>query len=160
MFVRRLLFDYDGLNRSSYLFQFGFLKPEKCRLVCTQKYSSENAKKKTYFQRLMKGIILNYHQHWIVDNMPVTLCNTNAAGAEICSRGFPIGCYVSKTGRSKQTCSIQNGKNDTFYVFNHVELEIVYHSGEGETWGQAFGENGGRIIAAKVKVKRFVGASV
>ena len=47
-------------------------------------------------------------------------------------------------------------KNDTFYVFNHVDFEIVYHSGEGETWGTAFGENGGRIIAAKVQVSRSV----
>jgi hypothetical protein len=26
----------------------------------------------------------------------------------------------------------------------------------GETWGTAFGEDGGRIIAAKVQVSRFV----
>ena len=26
----------------------------------------------------------------------------------------------------------------------------------GETWGSAFGEDGGRIIAAKVQVSRFV----
>jgi transmembrane 9 superfamily protein 2/4 len=104
----------------------------------------------------MKGMVLNYQQHWIIDNMPVTLCYRNTEGQEFCSRSFPIGCYVTKSGQSKKSCDIQNGKNDTFYVFNHLDFEITYHSGQGETWGSAFGEDGGRIIAAKLQVNRFV----
>jgi transmembrane 9 superfamily protein 2/4 len=88
--------------------------------------------------------------------MPVTLCYQNADNQEFCSRGFPIGCYVTKSGQSKESCNIRDGKNDTFYVFNHLDFEITYHSGAGETWGTAFGEDGGRIIAAKVQVNRFV----
>ena len=79
----------------------------------------------------MKGIMLNYQQHWIVDNMPVTLCYTDATSQEFCSRGFPIGCYITKDGETKEACHIPNGKNDTFYIFNHVDFEISYHSGEG-----------------------------
>jgi transmembrane 9 superfamily protein 2/4 len=82
----------------------------------------------------MKGIALNYQQHWIVDNMPVTLCYMTAENKEACSRGFPIGCYVTKRGQSKESCSIRNGKNDTFYVFNHLDFEISYHSGQGNRW--------------------------
>jgi transmembrane 9 superfamily protein 2/4 len=107
-------------------------------------------------KRLMKGMVLNYQQHWIIDNMPVTLCYRNTDDQEFCSRGFPIGCYVTKSGQSKESCNIRDGKNDTFYVFNHLDFEITYHSGGGETWGTAFGEDGGRIIAAKVQVNRSV----
>jgi hypothetical protein len=79
----------------------------------------------------MKGMILNYQQHWIIDNMPVTLCYSNAEQKEFCSRGFPIGCYVTKRGQSKESCNIRDGKNDTFYIFNHLDFEISYHSGQG-----------------------------
>lgn len=83
-------------------------------------------------KRLMKGMVLNYQQHWIIDNMPVTLCYRNAENQEFCSRGFPIGCYVTKSGQSKESCNIRDGKNDTFYVFNHLDFEITYHSGQGK----------------------------
>jgi transmembrane 9 superfamily protein 2/4 len=98
-------------------------------------------------RRLMKGMILNYQQHWIIDNMPVTLCYKNNENQEFCSCGFPIGCYVTKSGQSKESCNIRDGKNDTFYLFNHLDFEIIYHSGQGE--------DGDRIIAAKVQVSRF-----
>lgn len=38
----------------------------------------------------------------------------------------------------------------SYYLFNHVDLEITYHSGGEEEWGVGFGDNGGRIISAKV----------
>ncbi|CAF5105640.1 unnamed protein product, partial [Rotaria sp. Silwood1] len=115
-------------------------------------FTATDVKQQKYLKRLMKGMVLNYQQHWIIDNMPVTLCYLNSENKEFCSRGFPIGCYVTKRGQSKETCNIRDGKNDTFYIFNHLDFEISYHSGAGETWGAAFGEDGGRIIAAKVQV--------
>ncbi|CAF3441648.1 unnamed protein product [Rotaria socialis] len=133
-------------------YKFNFLETIDCKLVCKKTFTSTDAKQQKFLKRLMKGMIFNYQQHWIIDNMPVTLCYRNSEGTEFCSRGFPIGCYVTKRGQSKESCSIRDGKNDTFYVFNHLDFEISYHSGEGETWGTAFGENGGRIIAAKVQV--------
>jgi transmembrane 9 superfamily protein 2/4 len=80
----------------------------------------------------MKGMVLNYQQHWIIDNMPVALCYKNTENQEFCSRGFPTGCYVTKSGQSKESCNIRDGKNDTFYVFNHLDFEIIYHSGKGQ----------------------------
>lgn len=54
----------------------------------------------------------------------------------------------------QDTCTpIVNGHSSrigAYYLFNHVDLEITYHSGGEEEWGVAFGENGGRIISAKV----------
>jgi hypothetical protein len=83
-------------------------------------------------QRLMKGMLLDYQQNWKLDNMPITLCYRNIENQEFCSRRFPIGCYVTKSGQSKESCNIRDGKNDTFYIFNHLDFEITYHSGEGE----------------------------
>lgn len=37
-------------------------------------------------------------------------------------------------------------KPNTYYLFNHVNLTITYHSGATEEWGSGFKENGGRII--------------
>jgi len=83
-------------------------------------------------QRLMKGMILDYQQNWKVDNMPITLCYKNSENQEFCSRHFPIGCYITKNGQSKESCNIRDGINDTFYIFNHLDFEITYHSGQGE----------------------------
>lgn len=42
---------------------------------------------------------------------------------------------------------LQEGSpNDMYYVFNHVDIRITYHSGEDEEWGSSFQGNGGRII--------------
>ncbi|CAF1419139.1 unnamed protein product [Adineta steineri] len=133
-------------------YKFNFLKDVDCQFVCKKKFTSTDENEQKFLKRLMKGMTLNYQQHWIIDNMPVTLCYSNAESKEFCSRGFPIGCYVTKRGQSREACNIHDGKNDTFYVFNHLDFEITYHSGEGESWGEAFGEDGGRIVAAKVQV--------
>ncbi|CAF3431563.1 unnamed protein product [Rotaria sp. Silwood1] len=133
-------------------YKFNFLANVPCKHVCKKTFTATDVKQQKYLKRLMKGMVLNYQQHWIIDNMPVTLCYLNSENKEFCSRGFPIGCYVTKRGQSKETCNIRDGKNDTFYIFNHLDFEISYHSGAGETWGAAFGEDGGRIIAAKVQV--------
>lgn len=40
-----------------------------------------------------------------------------------------------------------NNKN-TFYVFNHVDIKISYHSGESESW------RGARLVGATLEPKR------
>lgn len=40
-------------------------------------------------------------------------------------------------------------KPDTYYIFNHVDITITYHSGKTEDWGKFLNEaneNGGRIV--------------
>lgn len=41
-------------------------------------------------------------------------------------------------------------EQDGFYIYNHVDLTVTYHSGDKEEWGSKFKGNGGRIISVKV----------
>lgn len=92
---------------------------------------------------LKKGISLNYQHHWIVDNMPVTWCYTLENSKQYCNIGFPIGCLV----RKDTSCpSLENSKIGNYYIFNHVDLVITYHSGGSEEWGATFGIHGGRFV--------------
>jgi transmembrane 9 superfamily protein 2/4 len=50
----------------------------------------------------MKGMVLNYQQHWILDNIPITICYKYFDSQEFCSRGSPIGCYITKDGQFKE----------------------------------------------------------
>jgi len=36
--------------------------------------------------------------------MPVTWCYLVEDGSKYCSRGFPLGCYVTKNGVQKDAC--------------------------------------------------------
>jgi len=96
---------------------------------------------------------MNYQHHWIVDNMPVTWCYQVQNQQHYCATGFPIGCYVDKKGQPKDACVISHefSKPDTYYVFNHVDITISYHSGQDEDWGKYLGDTiGGRIVSIKV----------
>ncbi|XP_011065430.1 PREDICTED: transmembrane 9 superfamily member 2 isoform X3 [Acromyrmex echinatior] len=133
-------------------YKLDFLKDVKCATVCTKLYTpgDENSEKK--LKLLRKAIAVNYQHHWIVDNMPVTWCYQLEDERQYCSTGFPMGCY-SKESRSQQdTCTIHGPYNRSkiYYLFNHVNLTITYHSGGSEEWGSSFKENGGRIISVKV----------
>lgn len=96
---------------------------------------------------------LNYQHHWIVDNMPVTWCYPLENNRQYCSTGFPMGCYV-KPGQL-DSCAVNPAyrKPDTYYLFNHVDLTITYHSADKEDWGSSVSENSGRIISVKVLYK-------
>ncbi|XP_015601918.1 transmembrane 9 superfamily member 2 isoform X2 [Cephus cinctus] len=134
-------------------YKLEFLKNKTCEVTCTRKYSGkdETSERKLWF--LKKGIDLNYQNHWIVDNMPVTWCYPLEDGRQYCSTGFPIGCFKGEAAYQENTCSINEPsmKPQTYYVFNHVDLTITYHSGAKEDWGAGFKDNGGRIISVKVK---------
>lgn len=134
-------------------YNISFLKAVDCNKLCTKNYDLSNVDSKNKLQFITKGILRNYQQHWIVDNMPVTWCYpVEGEGQQYCSSGFPMGCYVSKTGVQKDACVMSPlfNKKDTFYLFNHVDLELTYHSGEHEAWGSSFGEKGGRITSVRV----------
>jgi len=114
-----------------------------------------NPDDKYKLDRLRKGAYENYQHHWIVDNMPVTWCFLDE-DRQYCSTGFPMGCYVNEQGIAQSVCSQLSprfDKHDSYYIFNHINLRITYHSGENEAWGAAFGSEGGRIISVKVGLK-------
>merc|ERR1719462_79803 len=92
--------------------------------------------------------------------MPVTWCYqvlaTQGGEDQYCATGFPMGCYVDEKGNQKDACVISRDYNkaDHYYIFNHVDITITYHSGKAEDWGKYFTaeEIGGRIVSGKVAV--------
>ena len=126
-----------------------------------------NADSKKKLSQLRKGMGMNYQHHWIVDNMPVsylyfdlnvtcykkkpqvTWCYPVESGQKYCATGFPMGCYVDKNGNPKDACVISReySKKDSYYIFNHVDIDISYHSGAFEDWGKVLQtQPGGRIV--------------
>ncbi|KAI2656832.1 Transmembrane 9 superfamily member 2 [Labeo rohita] len=118
-----------------------------CVKVCTKTYDTGSKEDKLKLDFLKKGMELNYQHHWIVDNMPVTWCYIIEDNQKVCNPGFPVGCLVNQEGKPKDACVINaefNRKN-TFYIFNHVDITIVYHSGD-ETNGM-----NARLVAATLE---------
>ncbi|XP_077388388.1 transmembrane 9 superfamily member 2-like [Festucalex cinctus] len=130
-------------------YRFTFKKDVKCKAVCTKMYKKHNQEDTTRLDFLKMGMQLNYQHHWIIDNMPVTWCYDVEDKQVYCNPGFPIGCFVTADGRPKDACVINanfNWKN-TFYVFNHVDIKIVYHKGAADGW------TGARLVGATLEPK-------
>ncbi|CAF0957999.1 unnamed protein product [Brachionus calyciflorus] len=136
-------------------YKLNFLAPSTCNPVCTKSYRGSNDNDAKNLRFIKKAILLNYQHHWIIDNLPVVWCYYTEDNRKFCSRGFPVGCYVSKSGVQKDVCKLfpQYNKPDTYYIFNHVDFEITYHSGENEEWGSSFLDEGGRVVYAQVEIK-------
>ncbi|PWA18678.1 hypothetical protein CCH79_00005662 [Gambusia affinis] len=136
----------ERIESSPYKFKF---KKDACQKVCTKTYKTENKDDPPKLDFLKMGMQLNYQHHWIIDNMPVTWCYDVEDGQKYCNPGFPIGCFVTSDGRAKDACVINSefNKKNTFYVFNHVDITITYHSGETEGW------RGSRLVAATLEPK-------
>lgn len=130
-------------------YKFTFKKDVKCEAVCTRFYKKGSQDDATRLDFLKMGMQLNYQHHWIIDNMPVTWCYDVEDGQKYCNPGFPIGCLVTADGRAKDACVInaEFNKKNTFYVFNHVDIRITYHSGTSEGW------SGARLVAATLEPK-------
>uniref|UniRef100_A0A7N8WKG4 Transmembrane 9 superfamily member n=1 Tax=Mastacembelus armatus TaxID=205130 RepID=A0A7N8WKG4_9TELE len=130
-------------------YKFNFKQDVKCKAVCTKVYKKGIKEDATQLDFLKMGMQLNYQHHWIIDNMPVTWCYDVEDGQKYCNPGFPIGCLVTSDGRAKDACVINSefNKKNTFYVFNHVDIKITYHSGESEGW------RGARLVAATLEPK-------
>ncbi|KAM4732326.1 transmembrane 9 superfamily protein member 5 isoform 2-T2 [Anableps anableps] len=130
-------------------YKFNFKEDVKCKKVCTKTYKAGNKDDQPKLDFLKMGMQLNYQHHWIIDNMPVTWCYDVEDGQKYCNPGFPIGCLVTSDGRAKDACVINSefNKKNTFYVFNHVDIKITYHSGEAEGW------RGARLVAATLEPK-------
>lgn len=133
-------------------YKLEFMKNVNCEVVCKRSYQGGNKESEKKLEFLRKGMAFKYQHHWIVDNMPVTWCYQLEDGRQYCSTGFPMGCFL-RDSRSQQDCTVNdayNKRENSYYLYNHVDLTITYHSGVKEEWGSAFKENGGRIISVKV----------
>lgn len=134
-------------------YELTFLENKKCAVACKKSYQPGNKESQEKLDFLKKGMALNYQHHWIVDNMPVTWCYQLEDERQYCSTGFPMGCYSRESKFPMDSCSINSAyikRDQTYYLFNHVDLTITYHSGGEEEWGSTFKDNGGRIISVKV----------
>ncbi|EMP29758.1 Transmembrane 9 superfamily member 2, partial [Chelonia mydas] len=131
-------------------YKFTFKKEEKCKSVCTKVYDPKKSEDKQKLDFLKKSMLLNYQHHWIVDNMPVTWCYDVDNNQKFCNPGFPIGCFTTEKGHPKDACVInaEFREEDTFYIFNHVDIKIFYHVVEKEAVGA-------RLVAAKLEPKSF-----
>lgn len=60
--------------------------------------------------------------------MPVTFCFINQQNMNVCTTGFPMGCYVTTDGKPKDACVLDNRYRnpDSYYLFNHVDIKIEY----------------------------------
>ncbi|XP_043579778.1 transmembrane 9 superfamily member 2 isoform X2 [Bombus pyrosoma] len=133
-------------------YKLEFMKNVDCEVVCKRSYQGGNKESEKKLEFLRKGMAFKYQHHWIVDNMPVTWCYQLEDERQYCSTGFPMGCFL-RDSRSQQDCTVNdayNKRENSYYLYNHVDLTITYHSGVKEEWGSAFKENGGRIISVKV----------
>ncbi|KAL4608818.1 transmembrane 9 superfamily member 2-like [Arapaima gigas] len=136
----------ERIEPSPYKFTFNVKK--QCVPVCTKSYNTKNQEDKAKLDFLKKGMLLNYQHHWIVDNMPVTWCYTVEDRQKFCNPGFPIGCYVTGSGQPKDACVHNFSSQDTFYIFNHINITIYYHKVENDA-------TEARLVAAKMEPKSF-----
>ncbi|XP_061690449.1 transmembrane 9 superfamily protein member 5 isoform X2 [Syngnathoides biaculeatus] len=128
-------------------YKFNFKEDVKCKAVCTKTYKKDSQEDTARLDFIKMGMQLNYQHHWIIDNMPVTWCYDVEEKRQYCNPGFPIGCFVTSDGRPKDACVInaEFHKQNTFYVFNHVDIKIIYHNGDDDGW------TGARLVAARVE---------
>ncbi|KAI4897301.1 hypothetical protein NFI96_024670 [Prochilodus magdalenae] len=126
-------------------YKFKFREDVACKKVCTKSYDTSKPEDKANLDFLKRGMRLNYQHHWIVDNMPVTWCYDVEDNQKYCNPGFPIGCLVTPDGRPKDACVINSefNKKNTFYLFNHVDITITYHSTD----------SGARLVSAVLEPK-------
>ncbi|ELT97770.1 hypothetical protein CAPTEDRAFT_180051 [Capitella teleta] len=135
-------------------YKFEFMKEEKCVSVCTKSFEKKDKDAMKRLDFLKKGIMLNYQHHWIIDNMPVTWCYQVAGSAhqQYCTPGFPIGCYYKDSSHAKDACvtDARFNQDDTFYVFNHVKIVIMYHDSTNVDWGNTAPTDAARLVQARL----------
>lgn len=100
------------------------------------------------------------HEDWhlcrltfrILDNMPVTFCFINQQNQNVCTTGFPMGCYVTEDGKPKDACVLdaRYRQPNSYYIFNHVDILIEYRD-MSEDPNFLDEHVGGRIIRIKVQ---------
>lgn len=84
--------------------------------------------------------------------MPVTFCFINQQNQNVCTTGFPMGCYVTADGKPKDACVLDPHyrQPDSYYVFNHVDIQIEYRDMSNDP--NFLDEHvGGRVIRIKVQ---------
>ncbi|XP_050997876.1 LOW QUALITY PROTEIN: transmembrane 9 superfamily member 2-like [Acomys russatus] len=66
----------------------------------------------------------------VIDNMQVIWCYDREGGEHYCTSGFLIGCFNTPSGQLKAINLVNLptfSKNNTLYLFNHVDITITYY---------------------------------
>ena len=110
------------------------LQDEFCRILCQTEPLTETSAK-----TLDLAIRYDYHNNWIVDNLPSYRIGHTANGAERkqYGDGFPIGNYFRFIKRSKEVGGFA-------FVFNHYKIVLEYHQPDRSV-------NGFRIVGFGVE---------
>ncbi|CAD5235525.1 unnamed protein product [Bursaphelenchus xylophilus] len=133
-------------------YKISFKESQQCTSLCEKTYDNANAVDQDKIKLLFRGMKLNYQHHWIIDNMPVTFCFINQQNMNVCTTGFPMGCYVTPEGKPKDACVLDTRyrQPDSYYLFNHVDIKIEYRDMSNDP--NFLDEKiGGRIIRIKVQ---------
>ncbi|XP_047698990.1 transmembrane 9 superfamily member 2-like isoform X1 [Prionailurus viverrinus] len=140
-----------GERIASSPYKFPFNRTGTCVKVCVKSYDTANDDQEKKLAFLRKGIRLNYQHHWIIDNMPVIWCRNTGDGTKCCTPGFPIGCFITKSGESKHACLThpEFDKSNIYFLFNHVDITIAYHEDSGRNGGFA------RLVSARLEPQSY-----
>jgi transmembrane 9 superfamily protein 2/4 len=57
--------------------------------------------------------------------MPVTWCYQGEPGQQFCSTGFPMGCYLPKSGKPKDAC-VMNVDSHNVYMYVYIFIYFIY----------------------------------
>ena len=107
----------DRIQSSPYLLQMK--KDMFCGQLCIANLGKSEMPHTAAPNQMVKAIRKNYHNNWIVDNLPVASKAQNGEKISVgYYRGFPIGYIQEATGLA--------------YVHNHVNIQIMYYPIESE----------------------------
>ena len=106
----------DRIESSPYVLQMK--KDMYCEQLCIANLGNVEMKN-TAPNKMIKAIRKNYHNNWIVDNLPAAIKAEDDVYITVRYwQGFPIGYIHDETGLA--------------YVHNHVNIEIMYYPIESE----------------------------
>jgi transmembrane 9 superfamily protein 2/4 len=133
-------------------YRIAFKEAHTCSFLCQKDYKATEPDHQQKLKLLQKGMKLNYQHHWIIDNMPVTFCFINQQNMNVCTTGFPMGCYVTPDGKPKDACVLDSRYRnpDSYYLFNHVDIKIEYRDMSDKNLLEE-DKVGGRIIRIKIQ---------
>ncbi|KAF7997991.1 hypothetical protein HCN44_009389 [Aphidius gifuensis] len=138
-----------GQKDKSSFYNFEFLKDDYCHKICTKNYIGNDKNSDIIIERLKEGLAMDYHHYWIVDNIPVTWCY-KLPDRNYCNSLISMGSYLQDEVLLNSGYDVDRvNKDNTYYLFNHVDLTITYESGEKKEWGTGCDDNCGRIIAVE-----------
>ena len=85
------------------------MKEEYCRVLCQVNLKDKDV---TDFKQAIKS---QYHNNWIIDNLPAASILDSEDYVNTQYVGFPVG-YTEGT--------------NTYYIYNHVNIVLEYHTVE------------------------------